>query len=47
MLFLAENWLLLPKADWIRVLAEGAGLLAIAIFDQIQKSQNRRLWKEE
>ena len=32
-LFSLENFLILPKQDWIRVIIEGLGLVAIALFD--------------
>ena len=48
LLFLIENlpWVL-PKADWIRVLAEAISLITIAILDQMQAAENKRLWIEQ
>ena len=47
-LFSVENspWAL-PKADWIRVLAEAISLVTIAILDQMQAKDNKRLWIEQ
>ena len=46
-LFAAENLWLLPKADFVRVIAEALGLFGIAILDYYQTKENTQLLRSQ